>query len=270
MSLPATLRLHLAYARMAFARRAAYRLANWSGILVNFFFFLIHAQIYLAFFGGRASVGGWAPDDAVLYFATSEALLMVLGAFPAWGHDLMFRIRSGDVTLDLARPVTLYERDLAERFGSALYFLGTRTVVLYPSAVWLYGLSPPWGPAMLVAPLALALGVALSGTLWYLANLAAFWTEHAVGPYRAMVFAIAFFGGLFVPLDFYPPGLRALCFALPFRGAVYTPVAVAAGRLGGADLAAALLHQAVWLAGLAALARSLEARGVRRLVVHGG
>jgi len=270
MALPATLRLYLEYVRLAFARRAAYRLANWSGITVNFFFFLVHAQVYLAFFGSRASVVGWTAHDAVLYFATSESLLMVLGAFPAWGHDLMFRIRSGDVTLDLSRPVDLYARDLAERAGSALYFLGTRSVVLYLGAVWFYRLSPPWGSELLAVPLTLALGVAISGSLWYLANAVAFWTEHSMGPYRATMFALALFGGLFVPLDFYPAGFRLLCDVLPFRGALYTPIATAAGRLHGRELSGALLHQAAWLAALAVLARSMTTRGVRRLVVHGG
>jgi ABC-type uncharacterized transport system permease subunit len=268
--IPAAIRLHLAYVRLAFARRAAYRLANLSGIAVNFFFFLIHAQVYLAFFGDRASVAGWTPQDAVLYFATSESLLMVLGAFPAWGHDLMFRIRSGAVVDDLARPVRLWARDLAERAGSSLYFLLTRSIVLYPIALWSFDLAPPRGAALLAAPLALALGIGVSGSLWYLANACAFWTEHAFGPYRATMFALGLFGGAFVPLDFYPDALRVVCEVLPFRAALYTPIAVAAGRLGGETLAAALLHQAVWLAALVAAAHVVETRGVRRLVAHGG
>jgi ABC-2 type transport system permease protein len=269
MALGQALAVQLQFARLAFQRRAAYRLANWTGIAVNFFFFLVHAQIYLAFFAGR-TVDGWRSEDAVLYFATSEALLMVLGAFPNWGHDLMFRIRSGEVGLDLARPVNLYERDLAERFGSALYFLAARSLVIYAGACWLYGLHPPLGPSLLAAPLAVALGVAISGSLWYLANATAFWTEHAIGPYRAMTFALALFGGLFVPLDFYPPAFRTLCDWLPFRAAIYTPVAVCSGKLVGEALALALTQQVAWIVVLATVARSVEARGVRRLVVLGG
>ena len=77
-----SLRPYVWYARLAFQRRAAYRLANLTGITVNFFFFLIQAQVYFAFFAGRADVAGWSAPDAVLYFATSESLLMVLGAMP--------------------------------------------------------------------------------------------------------------------------------------------------------------------------------------------
>ena len=70
-----SLQTYVQFARCAFQRRAAYRLANWTGVVVNFFFFLIHAQLFLALFGARGTVNGWAAQDAVRYFATSEALL---------------------------------------------------------------------------------------------------------------------------------------------------------------------------------------------------
>lgn len=264
-------RPYLHYARCAFQRRAAYRLANWTGIAVNFFFFLIHAQIYFAFFAGRADVVGWSARDAILYFAISESLLMVIGVFPSQGgQELMERIRSGDVAVDLARPVELYPRDLAERFGSAGYFLLARTVALYLGCTLLYGLSAPLRPELLLWPLSLALGIAISGSLVYLACATAFWTEHARGPVGVITLIGWFLGGAVLPLDFYPDWLRTLCDALPFRGSLYAPVALAAGKLEGSALAFSFAHQIVWLGLLVLAAREVEARGVQRLVLHGG
>lgn len=262
--------VYLQYARCAFQRRAAYRLANWTGIAVNFFFFLLHAQVYLAFFRDRTMPSGWRAEDAVLYFATSEALMMTLAVFPDRLEPLSERIRTGQVTTDLARPVDLYLRDLGERYGNALYFLLTRTTVLYAGALLVFPIAPSWQPALAWLPLSLLLAVAVSGTLWYLANAMAFWTEHAHGPIFVMVHFFAIFGGALIPLDFYPDWLRWLSDALPFRAALYTPVALATGKLAGASLAFGLVHQVVWLALLVAAARGVEARGVRRLVLHGG
>jgi ABC-type uncharacterized transport system permease subunit len=183
---------------------------------------------------------------------------------------LMERIRTGDVVSDLAKPVTLYARELAERFGSGAYFLATRTGVLYGVAVWLYGLAPPARPELLLLPLSLVLALAVSASIWYLVNASAFWTEHALGPLQANVLLLWLFGGVLLPLDFLPDGLRLACDVLPWRAAIYTPVALAAGRLEGAPLVFGLAHQIVWLALLAGAARAVEARGVRRLVVHGG
>ena len=262
--------LYLQFARCSFQRLAAYRLANWTGIVVNFFFFLIHAQVYLAFFGQRQEIAGWRPEDAVLYFATSEALLMVLGAIVFQVYDLGERIRTGDVTVDLVRPVRLWERALAERFGSALYYLLARTVVLYAGARLVYQLGQPPRPELLWLPASIAVAIAISGLLIYLAHACSFWWEHAHGPLGAMNLLLWFFGGVAVPLDFYPEALRLICDVLPFRGAVYTPVALASGRLSGDALAFGLLHQAVWLLLLIGLAQAVEARGVRRMVTHGG
>jgi ABC-2 type transport system permease protein len=271
MALAASVRPYLHFARCAFQRRAAYRLANWTGIAVNFFFFLIHAQVLLAFFGERRLAAGYRPEDAVLYFALSEALMGALGVFPDWNHNLAVRIRSGDVACDLARPVRLVWRDLAERAGVSLYYLVARTSVLLAGAVAVYGVLPPPSPTLLWLPLSLGLAIAVAAALWNLAFASAFWLETPVTSLaNALVFVHTVLGGVVVPLDFYPDALRLVCDALPFRAALYTPVALAAGKLEGAELAFGLVHQGVWLGLLLAAAFAVEARGVRRLVVQGG
>jgi ABC-2 type transport system permease protein len=271
MAVGPRLRPYLYYVRCAFQRRAAYRLANFTGIAVNFFFFLIHAQIFLAFFGERELVSGWRPQDAVLYFAISEALLLVLGGIPnRSAYDLGERVRTGDVTLDLARPVRLWARSLAEGYGVAAYYLFARSIVLYVGSVLLYRLEQPLVPELLLLPFVLLLAIAISVLLTYIAQASAFWFEFSHGPVGAMNILLWFFGGIAVPLDFYPDALRWVCDALPFRGAIFTPVALATGRLSGAALSWAVLHQVVWLSLLFAIAMRIEARGVRRLVLHGG
>ena len=271
MSFATPLRAYVQFARCAFQRRAAYRLANWTGVAVNFFFFLVHAQLFLALFGTRGAVAGWQAAEAVRYFATSEALLMVLGVMTTQtGLEFTERIRSGDVAVDLVRPVRLWARCLAESYGSAAYYVLMRASILYVAAVVLYGLALPLRPEVLLAPLSIVLGIAIASTLMYVASASAFWTEQAHGPQSALLVAIFFFGGIAVPLDFYPTPARTLADLLPFRGAVYTPVALASGKLSGAPLLFGLLHQVAWLAALVFLAHHIERRGAARLAVHGG
>ena len=271
MSFLGSIRAYVQFARCAFQRRAAYRLANWTGIAVNFFFFLIHAQLFLALFGTRGAVAGWQAQDAVRYFATSEALLMVLGVMSTQtGLEFAERIRSGDIAVDLVRPVRLWARYLAESYGAAAYYALMRASILYVAAVALYGLALPRNVEVLLAPLSIALGVAIASTLMYLASASAFWTEQAHGPLSMLLIAIFFFGGIAVPLDFYPAPARLLADFLPFRGAVYTPVALASGKLSGAPLLFGVLHQIGWLGVLVLLAQRMERRGAAHLAVQGG
>ena len=271
MSFIGSTRAYVEFARCAFQRRAAYRLANWTGIVVNFFFFLVHAQLFLALFGTRGAVVGWQAADAVRYFATSEALLMVLGVMSTQtGMEFAERVRSGDIAVDLVRPVRLWARYVAESFGSAAYYLLMRASILYVAAVTLYGLALPLKVEVLLAPLSVVLGVAIAATLMYLASASAFWTEQAHGPLSVLLVSIFFFGGVAVPLDFYPAPARWVANLLPFRGAVYTPVALASGKLTGGSLLFGVLHQFAWLAVLVLLAQRIERRGAAHLAVHGG
>jgi ABC-2 type transport system permease protein len=266
----AAVRPYLELARLSFQRRAAYRAANWTGIAVNFFFFLVHAQVLFAFFRARAAAGGWSQQDAVLYFAASESLLAVIGIFPDYRANLAERVRTGEIVSDLVRPLSLYGHELAERFGSAGYFLLARTPPIFLGGLLLYGIAPAARWELVLLPLSLALAIGISSGLWFAAYSGAFWRESANSELAAVTFVSSFLGGMFVPLDFYPEWLRVLADVLPFRGTLYTPVALVAGKLSGSALAFGLLHQMVWFALLALLGRALETRGLRRLAVQGG
>lgn len=265
-----SLRPYLQFARLAFQRRATYRLANWTGVAVNFFFLVIHAQVLLGFFRSRADAGGWNPNDAVLYFAISESLLMVIGIFPDWRYNLSERVRSGEIVTDLVRPVTLFWRELAERYGTGGYYLVTRAPAVFACGWLVYGLVPPPRWELLAFPVSLALAIAVQGALWFLACSAAFWRENAGGEISAILFVNSFLGGVFVPIDFYPPLMRVATDLLPFRATLYTPAAILAGKLSGGALLYGVLHQAVWAAVLALICAALESRGLRRLATQGG
>jgi ABC-2 type transport system permease protein len=265
-----SLRPYLQYARLAFQRRTAYRLANWTGIAVNVFFLLVHAQVLLAFFRARPGALGWSPQEAVLYFTTSEALLMVVGIFPDYRYNLSERIRTGEVVTDLARPVTLFWRDVAERYGTALYYLIARFPPVYLTGMWLYGVTPPLQLETLLFPVSLVLAIGVSAGLWYIVCSSAYFRDIASGELTALMFANTLLGGMVVPLDFYPDWLQAISNALPFRATLYTPVALFAGKLSGEALVFGLLHQLLWLGALSAVALRIESRGLRRLATQGG
>jgi ABC-type uncharacterized transport system permease subunit len=134
----------------------------------------------------------------------------------------------------------------------------------------LYGIAPPWRLELLWFPVSVLLGVGISSAIWFIAYSGSFWRESANSELAAVTFVTAFLGGVFVPIDFYPDAMKLAADALPFRGMLYTPVAIFAGKLEGAALAFGLLHQVTWFALLSWLARALESRGLRKLAVHGG
>ena len=74
-------RPYLQFARLAFQRRAAYRLANFTGVAVNFFFLLVHAQVLLALLPRARRRGGLGAERR-------RALLRHVRVAPARDRDL--------------------------------------------------------------------------------------------------------------------------------------------------------------------------------------
>ena len=119
--------LHVAVATRAFRRYSTYRAATLAGIFTNSAFGVIYSYAYLALWAERPDAGGYDATDAVTYVWIGQALLMTVAL---WGggttDELADRIRSGDIAVDLYRPVNLLGWYLAGDLGRAAYHLLTR------------------------------------------------------------------------------------------------------------------------------------------------
>ena len=98
--------LYAAVAARSFRRFSTYRVATLAGIFTNSVFGVIYSYAYLALWHQRPDAGGYDATDAVTYVWLGQALLMTVAL---WGggttDDLAERIRTGDVAIDLYRPV---------------------------------------------------------------------------------------------------------------------------------------------------------------------
>ena len=119
--------LYAAVAARSFRRYSTYRAATLAGIFTNSVFGVIYCYAYLALWDQRPDAGGYDATDAVTYVWLGQALLMTVAL---WGggttDDLAERIRTGDVAIDLYRPVGLVGWYLAGDLGRAAYHLLTR------------------------------------------------------------------------------------------------------------------------------------------------
>jgi ABC-2 type transport system permease protein len=129
---------------------------------------------------------------------------------------------------------------------------------------------PPEQPlGFLIAIPALLGAWILNFAIYALIGLAAFVTED-VTAFVWIVQKFAFvFGGLLIPLDFYPAWLQAVARALPFSAMVYAPA-----RLFVDPTPAAFLDtlgiQLAWILALGLLTSLAYRKGVAILTVNGG
>jgi ABC-2 type transport system permease protein len=264
--------LHVAVATRAFRRYSTYTAATLAGIFTNSVFGVIYSFAYLALWDQNHHAGGYDASDAVTFVWLGQALLMTVAL---WGggttDDLAERIRTGDVAIDLYRPVGLLGWYLAGDLGRATYHLLTRGVAPTIVGLLLFDIKMPAGPVGAVAFLvSLPLAVTVSFALRFLVASTAFWLLDASGP-RVLSGALAlFFSGMVLPLVLFPGWLGTLATALPWSAMVQVPNDLWLGQHAGADVLGAIGFQLAWALSLLGCCALVLRAATRKVVLQGG
>ncbi|GEC09900.1 ABC transporter permease [Streptomyces spinoverrucosus] len=262
-------RLYAAVAVGGFRRYATYRAATAAGVFTNTVFGLILVYTYLALWDERPQLGGYDQAQAVTYVWLGQALLSTLaiggGGFET---ELMERIRTGDVAIDLYRPADLQLWWLAGDLGRALFQLLGRGVLPFAFGALVFDVALPSDPATWGAFLvAVLLGMVVSFGIRYLVALSAFWLLDGTGVAQ-MAWLLSFFcSGMLLPLNVFPGVLGEIVRALPWSSMLQAPADV---LLGQADPLGTFLFQGAWAVALLAAGRLVQSAATRRVVVQGG
>lgn len=264
------MRLLFEVARRSFRRWSTYRMATAAGVFTNTAFGYLRAYILVAVAtAGGAAASGWDEATLVTFAFITQALLAGIAAFGE--SELAERVRTGDVVVDMYRPIDLQAWWLASWLGrSAFTFLarGIPPVLLGAIA---FDLVVPAGPARWLAFLASVLLASLVAfALRFCVNLTAFWLLDNRGVDQLVTLVLTFFGGLLLPVVLFPPWLESVARALPFAAMVQVPAEVFMGRDDGVELLVALGTQAAWFVGLGLLGRALLSAATRKVVIQGG
>lgn len=268
----AALPWHVAWhlVRSGFQRYSTYRAAAAAGAITNSVFGAIKASITL---GALASAGGhiagYDAKSAMAYVWLTQALIAPVCLFPR--NEFSDRVRSGDIAIDLARPINVQLAYLCSDLGRAAFEFLPRGVP--PLLVgWLTtGLHLPMQPfTWFIGAGGLVLGVMVSFASRFLMDITAFWLTEIRGVQTLYMVASNIFCGLLVPVHWFPGWLRTLAFCTPFPSMLQTPVDLMSGRIVGIAAAHEMFTQVAWLAGLLAAGHFTLLRGSRVLVVQGG
>jgi ABC-2 type transport system permease protein len=180
-------------------------------------------------------------------------------------------VRTGDIAVDLGRPVHPVAAWLAEDLGRAGQACLVRFVVPLAVGGAIFGLRVPEHAATVpLFAVSAVLAVVVSFGARLLANLVAFWLVDVRGVLTVYMVASNVLCGLIVPVAFFPGWLRVLAYATPFPWILQGPVDIAVERVSGVDALAVLGFQAGWAVALLVAGSVMLRRGTRRLVVQGG
>ncbi len=262
-------RLYAAVAAGGFRRYATYRAATLAGMFTNTVFGVILAYTYTALWDERPHLGGYDQSQALTYVWLGQALLMTMCVMgTGFEGELIERIRTGDIAIDLYRPADLQLWWLAQDMGRALFHLLGRGLIPVAFGAWLFDLTFPASVLTWLAFLAaVTLGVVVSYAFRFLVALTAFWLLDGAGVIQMAWLAGVFCSGMVLPLNVFPGLLGEIVRALPWAALIQAPADI---LLGEADPRGTFASQAGGAVGLRGAGRLLQAVATRRVVVQGG
>lgn len=265
-------RLYATVAAGGFRRHATYRVATAAGVFTNTVFGFILSYTYIALWDERPRLGGYEMADALAYVWIGQALIAVCGLMGGgFQEELMERIRTGDIAVDLYRPADLQTWWFSSNAGRGAYQLLGRGVVPMAVGALAFDFTLPSRPLTWVAFLiAVALGSIVSFAIWYLVAMSAFWLLDGQGVAQVAWLGGLFFSGMLLPLNVFPGGLGEVARALPWASMLQVPADVYLERYEGWGLLGAYGFQGGWAVALLAAGRVAQWAATRKVVVQGG
>ncbi|MBT3073405.1 MULTISPECIES: ABC-2 family transporter protein [Streptomyces] len=266
------MRLYAVVAAGGFRRFATYRTATAAGVFTNTVFGFVLAYTYIALWDERPQLGGYDMSQALTYVWIGQALLaacaMMGGGFE---DELMERIRTGDIAVDLYRPADLQLWWLAGDVGRAAFQLLGRGVVPMLVGALAFDLALPGSPWIWPAfLLSVLLGIVVSFAVRFLVALSAFRLLDGAGAAQMSWLLGLFFSGMLLPLPLFPGLLGEVARILPWSSLLQIPADVFLGKYSGWELLEAYAFQGAWAVALLLAGRLLQSVATRRVVVQGG
>ncbi|HEY5846346.1 MAG TPA: ABC transporter permease, partial [Microlunatus sp.] len=119
------MRAYLQLGRASFRRYSTYRLAIVAGVFTQSMFGFIRVSVlFAAIAAAGGTLAGYDEQQAATYVWLGQALLAGVALFGT--TELADRVTSGEIAVDLARPVDLLASYWASDLGRALFQLLAR------------------------------------------------------------------------------------------------------------------------------------------------
>lgn len=193
--------------------------SNHREIIVRSLFFMVILFIFSKLWQLTQFEGPKDQQQMVWYMAITE---MILLSIPLVYVDIENDIRSGDVVYQLLKPVNYIVLKLSDSIGALVFRFFILAAIALPFCTYLSGYTPPL--LLLAKTLFCALLAGLVFVIYHIMiGLTAFKLQDSSPIYWIWQRSGFLFGGMLLPLDYYPWYLKKICAFLPFSALLYKP-----------------------------------------------
>ncbi|MBP1992414.1 ABC transporter permease [Paenibacillus eucommiae] len=251
--------------RKAYARNLQYRGAHMLHNVASALFGFIYVSIWTGL-GADSSLGEYGVKGMVSYIAFNQASLWIT-LFITNGLGIEQSVRTGQISLDLMRPVHLFYQTMSREWGQIYYQFLYKFIPIYLLYFFLFSLQiPKQASVYATTALALVLAAYISICINYLIGVAAMWTTESRWLYWVNYAFSMLLSGFFIPLEWLPSGLSDIAFYSPYPYLLYYPTRIYLQMEQGTVLFGSLL----WCIGFTLLCLFATVLVRRKLEVQGG
>ena len=188
-----------------------------------------------------------------------------------YGDMLGADVKSGDIAGRLIRPYPYHLQLLASFHAEAATATLIRALPMLIVTLIFIGMLPPVSLAAFFFFILSALfGAAIYTLVDLIIGYTVFWVNEFwfIAWFKRALFNL--FGGLILPLWFYPDWLRTFSDFLPFQHALFTPISIYLGRIQPENILFAFGMQLFWIAVLFLCERAVWRLAQYKMIVQGG
>lgn len=257
--------LFFTLASKAYARNLQYRGAHLLHNGASAMFGFMYACIWIGL-GQDHALGEYGVQGMVSYIAFTQASLWIT-SFVTNGLGIPQSVRTGQIALDLMRPIHLFTHMAAKEWGQIAYRLVYKSLPIYLLYYFVFSLSLPYRMTDVLCTMLALLGAAyLSICINYLIGVSSLWTTESSWLSWGNQAMITLIGGFFIPLEWLPGWLERIAWLSPYPSLMYVPTTIYLGN----GQASSLWLTLFWCV-LMTMACLLATRQLRRKVeVQGG
>jgi ABC-2 type transport system permease protein len=267
VSLRATVRAFPTLLRVGLAEAVAYRAEMLVWVLATTMP-LVMMALWTSVARGQP-IGRYDQPQFVAYFLVTFIVRQLTGSWVSW--QMNFEVKNGTLAMRLLRPVHPLWAYAAETVAA----MPLRALVSVPVAV--VALVAVGTDRLTRDPLLAVLSGLSIGGAWlltllinFLIGCASFFFESSTKLMDAWLVFFFVLSGYLIPVDLFPPALRAIAEWLPFRYQLGLPVELITAAHDRREAVALLVRQWAWVAGALALTMAAWSRGVKRFAAYGG
>jgi ABC-2 type transport system permease protein len=272
-----TPKAYLSIFRIKTAEGFQYRLAAFAGASISIFWVYIEIVVCSVFY--HYSDHPWAGINAgltlpklITYIWLAQIMFLIQPM--NIDSDILSKIQSGDVSLELCRPLDLYQHWFAKVAAGRLVPLFWRGSIILIVGLLMpvsYRLMPPHSIAAMLSTLLSVFSAFLLcsayGTLVCVIRLSVPWGD---GPTYLIMLVGSVLSGSYLPLQLWPDFLQPFLLLQPFAGYLDIPLRFYLGTLSPNNILWAVGLQLSWSLIFIVLGKILIVKKINRLIIQGG